>query len=53
LESFDFSIYSIKIITCEHNYTGNREKIFELLSSKGYVRKFEGLSQFDDWYVKA
>jgi hypothetical protein len=30
-----------------------RDKIMELLLSKGYVRKYEDLSQFDDWYVYA
>lgn len=53
LSALDFKQYKIKIITCEHNYTGAREKIFDLLTSKGYVRKFEVFSQVDDWYVKA
>jgi hypothetical protein len=25
--------------------------IYVLLAGKGYVRKFEKLSKFDDWYV--
>ena len=53
LSAFDFERYRIKIITCEHNYTDSRDKIFTLLTSKGYVRKFEVFSQVDDWYVKA
>jgi FkbM family methyltransferase len=52
LSSLDYNKYNIKIITCEHNYTPFREKIFELLTSKNYKRKFENLSQWDDWYVK-
>ena len=52
LNSFDFDKYEFKIITCEHNFTSKREEIFMLLTSKGYVRKFEKLSKFDDWYVK-
>jgi FkbM family methyltransferase len=52
LENFNFEEYSFSVITCEHNYSGNREKIFNLLSSKGYKRKFENISKFDDWYVK-
>lgn len=53
LRHFDYNKYDIKIITCEHNYTPMREKIYDLLISKGYVRKFEAISQWDDWYVKA
>ena len=53
LNSFDFSKYKIDIITCEHNHTINRENIFKLLTEKGYVRKFEGLSKWDDWYLRA
>lgn len=52
LSSFNFENYNIKIITCEHNYGENREKIHALLVSKGYKRKFESVSLFDDWYVK-
>ncbi len=53
LNYFDFSKHSFKVITCEHNFTPMREKIFELLVKNGYVRKFENLSYFDDWYVRA
>jgi len=53
LNAFDFNKYNIKVITCEHNYTSMRESIYELLTSKGYVRKYEETSCFDDWYVKA
>lgn len=52
LNSFNFDHYQFKIITCEHNFTSKRKDIFMLLTSKGYVRKFEKLSKFDDWYVK-
>ena len=51
LESFDFKKYRFRVITCEHNNTPNRQKIFELLSGHGYERKLTGVSQFDDWYV--
>ena len=53
LSNFDFVKYDIRVITCEHNYTEAREKIFKLLSAKGYVRKFELFSQVDDWYVRS
>lgn len=52
LSAFDFTQYNIQIITVEHNYTLQREKIFKLLSSQGYERKFEDISHFDDWYIK-
>ena len=51
LNAFDFDAYKIKVITCEHNFTPMREEIYKLLGSKGYVRKYQEFSQFDDWYV--
>jgi FkbM family methyltransferase len=51
LSAFDFTNYQFNIITCEHNYTPMREKIYDLLTSKGYNRKFTDMSRFDDWYV--
>lgn len=48
LKSFDFKKYDISIITCEHNYTEDRHKIFELLTNNGYIRVFMKLSEFDD-----
>lgn len=52
LSAFDFSAYDVKLITCEHNFTSDRNRIFELLTQKGYKRKYMGLAGFDDWYVK-
>ena len=52
LDAFDFTKYRIKIITVEHNHLNpDRENIFNLLSSNGYIRVFESFSQIDDWYV--
>ncbi len=51
LRAFDFSCHHIAIITVEHNYTKNREKLYDLLSRNGFKRVFEEYSQFDDWYV--
>lgn len=53
LMNYDFSKRKIKIITCEHNYTGDRDKIYKLMVNNGYVRKYENLSKWDDWYVLA
>jgi len=52
LSNFDFTKYSFKVISCEHNYTENRNKIYHLLKENGYVRKYTALSKCDDWYVK-
>ena len=51
LSHFDFESYKFRVITCEHNYTKMREKIYDLLISKGYRRKYVGLSELDDWYI--
>ena len=53
LSNFDFAKHSFQVITCEHNFTPMREKIYDLLSRYGYVRKYQELSKFDDWYVKS
>ena len=52
LNAFDFTAYSFDVITCEHNYTANREKIYELLTKNGYQRINQEVSQFDDWYIE-
>jgi len=51
LNTIDFNKYTFKIITCEHNYTENKERVFNLLTKNGYIRKYENLSNYDDWYV--
>ena len=52
LKAFDFSKYRISVITCEHNFSNRRGKIFKLLNKNGYQRVFQGLSRWDDWYIK-
>ena len=52
LSALDFEKYSFGVITCEHNFTPQREKIQALLESHGYARKFVEVSEIDDWYVK-
>lgn len=51
LEALDWSCYRPAVITVEHNYAIAREALFSLLTSKGYERRMEHLSQWDDWYV--
>lgn len=48
----DFNKYNISIITIEHNYTPNREKINSLLIENNYIRVLEDYSKVDDWYIK-
>jgi len=49
LNNLDFERWDIKLLTVEHNFTAEREDIFELLSSKGYKRVQH---KWDDWYFK-
>lgn len=51
LKNFDFNKYKIRIITCEHNYTENRNKIYLFLKNMGYIRVLSNISDFDDWYI--
>jgi len=51
LEAFDFSSFTFGAIFVEHNFTENREKIFDLLTANGYIRIFSNFSRWDDWYV--
>jgi hypothetical protein len=53
LESFDFQKYHVSVITCEHNYSPMRDKLYSLFQKNGYKRKYEHISQFDDWFVRA
>jgi FkbM family methyltransferase len=53
LRALDFEKYSFGIITCEHNFAPQREKIRGLLESHGYTRILVEISEIDDWYVKS
>lgn len=52
LQSLDFETYEIRLITVEHNNSDKRQPLFDFLTSKGYRRKFEAMSNVDDWYVR-
>lgn len=52
LSSFDFDAFEINVITCEHNYTPDRELIYRLLTSKGFFRINANNTKWDDWYTK-
>ena len=51
LQHFDWAAHEVRLISVEHNFTDRRGPICEFLASKGYSRKFEVLSNVDDWYV--
>lgn len=51
LRSYSFKNRKINFISCEHNHTSQRGKIYNLLSQKGYKRILHNSSQFDDWYL--
>jgi FkbM family methyltransferase len=51
LNNFCFEHYKIKIISCEHNYTKQRNKIETLLCSKGYKKVLQDKTEWDDWYI--
>lgn len=51
LKELDFSRFKFTFITCEHNYSHERQSIYDLLSAHDYVRVLESVSDFDDWYV--
>jgi len=52
LQTFDFTSWDVRLIVVEHNHTETRQKIYDLLTSKGYERRLETLSDVDDFYVK-
>jgi FkbM family methyltransferase len=53
LSAFDFARFRPRLITVEHGYEPRRRAgLHDLLSRQGYRRKYEALSQIDDWYVR-
>ena len=52
LEAFDFERWDVGAITVEHNFTPQRQALYDLLIARGYRRQLEGVSLHDDWYVK-
>ena len=52
LKVFDFTQYAFRTISVEHNFTPERQQIFELLSVHGYERVSMSVERFDDLYVR-
>ena len=53
LTALDFDRWSFRVMSVEHNHAPQRQGLHDLLTSKGYRRVLEQVSNFDDWYVKA
>lgn len=51
LQAHDFGRFRFRVITCEHNGTNQRQRIYDLLTRRGYRRVLEPHSGCDDWYV--
>jgi FkbM family methyltransferase len=52
LTGFDFNQYKVKFFSIEHNSKEvNRQKIYNLMVSKGYERVLANISQWDDFYL--
>jgi FkbM family methyltransferase len=51
LNAFNFDEYSFRVMTVEHSNTTEQDKIFKLLTSKGYARILSDISSFDDWFI--
>lgn len=51
LEAFDFSAYDIGLITVEQT-RAYKERLAELMASRGYEPKFPNFSRYDGWYIK-
>jgi FkbM family methyltransferase len=52
LKNFDFNTYKISVICCEHNYSKQRDSIYQLLTKNGYDRVLTEITGCDDWYIK-
>ena len=53
LRDFPFKEYEIGVLTIEHNFNLNREKIQNLLFSNGFKQIYFDLSEIEDWFVPA
>lgn len=51
LNAFDFSKRRINVITVEHNFTEQRERLHDLLTANKFVLKLPHWSRWDAWYV--
>ena len=51
LRSLDFNRFRPLVVTVEHNYRAERQKILEFMTAHGYLRAPTSVSDYDDYYV--
>ena len=51
LRDFPFKNYEIGVLTIEHNFNLNREKIQKLLFANGFKQIYSDLSEIEDWFI--
>ena len=52
LETFDFKLRQVNMLTIEHNFIENKYvSIRELMLDNGYIEIFKGISRWDSWYI--
>ena len=51
LEAFNFERHRPLVLTVEHNFRLDREKMLVLMGAQGYVRAPTQVSNYDDWFV--
>ncbi|MEM0991137.1 MAG: FkbM family methyltransferase [Pseudomonadota bacterium] len=54
LDAYGFGpdVRPIRLIAVEHNFEAvKRQRIHDLLTARGYTRRYEVYAQFDDWYA--
>lgn len=51
LRSLNFDEYRPLVVTVEHNYRADRQRIFELMIANHYLRAPTTVSAYDDYYV--
>ncbi|TCU13175.1 FkbM family methyltransferase [Rhizobium sullae] len=52
MSTFDFSRYSVRLFSIEHNHTEADAKLDRIILPKGYERVYREWSRFDAWYRK-
>lgn len=51
LANLNFDRYKFRFISVEHNFSDQRENIYQLLTSHSYKRILTEISKWDDWYI--
>ena len=51
MNAFNFSYYSFGVVTIEHNFRADRNRIRELMLTNGYYLVHEQLSSVEYWFV--